>query len=109
MDFETSMDTYATSYPITEEVFIRTVMKFLVGDIEKDCDEFHCDVIDEAINEFENALRKAWGVDICEITMRDDEILERQKTFKQVQNTILENEYLSYKLKEDFLNFSKKF
>ena len=104
MDFETSMDTYATSYPITEEVFIRTVMKFLVGDIENDHD-----VIDEAIYEFEKALRKAWGVDICEITMRDDEILERQKTFKQVQNTILENEYLSYKLKEDFLNFSKKF
>ena len=44
MDFETSMDTYATSYPITEEVFIRTVMKFLVGDIENDHDEFHCDV-----------------------------------------------------------------
>ena len=47
---------------------------------------------------------KAWGVDICEITMRDDEILERQVTLKQVQDTILENEYLSYKLKEDFSN-----
>ena len=74
MDFETSMDTYTTSYPITEEVFIRTAMKFLVDDIENDHD-----VIDEAIYEFEKALR-------------DDEILERQVTLKQVQDTILENE-----------------
>ena len=123
MDFDTSIEKYCSSYPLTEEVYIRTVMKFLVGDMKNDISEFYCDDIDEAdiveastvpvgnsttndcdvidevvigqdnallvskpntdqeiggrskLHIFEKALRDAWGLDICEVTLGDDEFV----------------------------------
>ena len=102
MGFETSINRYSTLFPLREEVFIRTVMKLLVGDMKYELDELH------GVNEFENALRAAWEIDICQITIGDDETLESQVTLKQVQDTIMEDEYLLQKLKEDMLTFSNQ-